>query len=87
MAEIATTYLGLPIVSPVIASAGPLTGKLGSLAELQDAGVGAVVLPSLFEEEIVAEELSLNRGLEQGSDSYAEAVDYFPATRIPNARR
>jgi dihydroorotate dehydrogenase (fumarate) len=80
MAELATTYLGLPIASPLIASAGPLTGKLDSLAELQDAGVGAVVLPSLFEEEIVAEELSLNAALDRGSDSFAEAMDYFPAT-------
>lgn len=80
MAELATTYLGLPIVSPVIASAGPTTGKVDSLAQLQDAGVGAVVLPSLFEEEIVQEELSLNRALEQGSDSFAEAIDYFPPT-------
>jgi len=79
MAQLATRYLGLPITSPVVASAGPDTGRIDTLAQLQDAGVGAVVLPSLFEEEIIAEELSLNEALEQGSDSYAEAVDYFPA--------
>jgi dihydroorotate dehydrogenase (fumarate) len=80
MAELATTYLGMPVSSPIVASAGPDTGRLDTLVELQDAGVGAVVLPSVFEEEIVAEELSLARGLEQGSHSFAEAIDYFPAT-------
>lgn len=80
MAELATRYLGLPIASPVVASAGPDTGKLETLLELQDAGVGAVVLPSLFEEEIVQEELSLNAALDHGVDSFAEAIDYFPAT-------
>jgi dihydroorotate dehydrogenase (fumarate) len=80
MAKLATKYLGLPIVSPVVASAGPATGKIDSLVELQDAGAGAVVLPSLFEEEVIAEELSLNQALEEGTNSFAEAIDYFPAT-------
>ena len=43
------------------------------------AGVGAIVLPSLFEEEILAEEIELNRSLEQGTEHFAEALDYFPA--------
>ena len=80
MSKLATTYLGLPITSPVVASAGPDTGKLDTLVELQEAGVGAVVLPSLFEEEIVQEELSLAAALDAGIDSFAEAIDYFPAT-------
>lgn len=80
MAELATRYLGLPVVSPVIASAGPATGRIESLIELQDAGVGAVVLPSLFEEEVIADELSLHESLEQGTNSYAESIDYFPET-------
>ena len=46
---------------------------------LEAAGVGAIVLPSLFEEEILAEELELNRSLEQGTEHFAEALDYFPA--------
>ena len=45
---------------------------------LERAGVGAIVLPSLFEEEILAEELGLARSLEQGTDVFAEALDYFP---------
>jgi dihydroorotate dehydrogenase (fumarate) len=80
MPVLSTRYLGLPVVSPVVASAGPATGRLDSLAELADAGVGAVVLPSLFEEEIVSEELSLHQSLEQGTNSYAESIDFFPAT-------
>jgi dihydroorotate dehydrogenase (fumarate) len=82
MPELATTYLGLPVGSPVVASAGPDTGKIDTLVQLQEAGVGAVVLPSLFEEEVVAEELSLVKGLEQGRDSYPEAMDYFPPTDV-----
>lgn len=80
MPELGTTYVGLPLSSPVVASAGPLTGRLDSLVELQAAGTGAVVLPSLFEEEIVEEELSLHEALEQGVNSFAEAIDYFPRT-------
>lgn len=80
MAELATRYLGLQLTSPVVASAGPATGRVDSLVELQDAGVGAVVLPSLFEEEVVTEELSLNQALEQGTNSFAESIDFFPAT-------
>ncbi len=80
MTALATSYLGLPVSSPVVASAGPLTGTVDSLVRLQDAGVGAVVLPSLFEEEIVAEELSLNAALDLGRESQAEAIDYFPQT-------
>ena len=48
-------------------------------AQLEDAGVGAIVLPSLFEEEILHEEIQLNWALEAGSDHFAEALDYFPA--------
>lgn len=80
MGQLATKYLGLEIPSPVVASAGPDTGKVDTLVQLQDAGVGAVVLPSLFEEEVVAEELSLVKALEQGTGSFAEAMDYFPPT-------
>lgn len=80
MSELATTYLGLPISSPLVASAGPDTGKVETLVNLQAAGVGAVVLPSLFEEEIIADELSLNAALDEGVDSFAEAIDYFPPT-------
>lgn len=76
--DLSTEYLGLRLRSPIVASASPLTGTPESVRRLEDAGVGAIVLPSLFEEEIVTEEIELNRSLEQGSHQYAEALDYFP---------
>jgi dihydroorotate dehydrogenase (fumarate) len=82
-----TTYLGLPLRSPIVASAGPLTGDIDTAARLADAGVGALVLPSLFEEEIVHEEVELVAALEAGAGSAAEAVDYVPAlAELPSVR-
>ena len=63
-----------------MASAGPVAGDVDGAKALADAGVGAIVLPSLFEEEIVAEEVGLSSALEAGSEHFAEALDYFPAT-------
>ena len=77
--DLQTRYLGLNLRSPLIASASPLTGELASARLLEQAGAGAIVLPSLFEEEIVNEEIQLNRALEAGSGTFAEALDYFPA--------
>ena len=77
--DLRTTYLGLRLSSPIVASAGPLTRDVDGAKALADAGVGALVLPSLFEEEIVAEEIEVNRSLEQGTEHFAEALDYFPA--------
>jgi len=79
-ADLSTRYLGLDLRSPIVASAGPLTGRLDTLTRLQDAGVGAVVLPSLFEEELVNESLWLHETLEQGVGASAETVGYFPDT-------
>jgi len=76
--DLATTYLGLPLSCPIVASASPLNRDVEVVRRLEDAGVGAVVLPSLFEEEIVAEELGLNRALEAGTEHVAEASGYFP---------
>ena len=74
-----TRYLGLELRSPIVASAAPHNGEPAMARRLEAAGVGAIVLPSLFEEEILAEELELNRSLEQGTEHFAEALDYFPA--------
>jgi dihydroorotate dehydrogenase (fumarate) len=76
--DLRTTYLGLELSSPIVASAGPLTGEVDGAKALADAGVGAIVLPSLFEEEIVAEEVGLSSALEAGSEHFAEALHYFP---------
>lgn len=74
-----TTYLGLRLRSPIVASAGPLTGDPDSAARLADAGAGALVLPSLFEEEVVHEHVELAAALEAGAEHFAEAINYFPA--------
>lgn len=54
-ADLTTRYLGLELAGPVVASAGPLTGTLDGLRALEDAGAAAVVLPSLFEEDVIEE--------------------------------
>ncbi len=78
---LSTSYLGLRLSSPVVASAGPWGRDIHTIKVLADAGVGAIVLPSLFEEEIVAEEVGLSSALEAGSEHSAEALGYFPAMR------
>ncbi|MEO6206546.1 MAG: dihydroorotate dehydrogenase-like protein [Candidatus Limnocylindrales bacterium] len=77
--DLRTRYLGLELRSPIVASAAPRNGEPETAVRLARAGVGAIVLPSLFEEEIVAEEIGLDRSLEQGTETFAEALDYFPA--------
>ncbi len=77
--DLSTRYLGLELRSPLVASPSPLTRDPDSAARLVEAGAAALVLPSLFEEEILEEENELNRALEAGSDQFAEALDYFPA--------
>jgi dihydroorotate dehydrogenase (fumarate) len=76
--ELGVEYLGLELHSPLVASASPLTADPEFAAELEAAGAGAIVLPSLFAEEIEAERLGLAAALEQGTHHYAEALDYFP---------
>ena len=77
--DLQTRYLGLQLRSPIVASASPLNSDPVHARRLEGAGIGAIVLPSLFEEEIVGEEIELNRSLEQGTEHFAEALDYFPA--------
>ncbi len=77
--DLATRYLGLDLRSPIVASAAPHNADVATAMRLDRAGVGAIVLPSLFEEEIVAEEIGLERSLEQGTETFAEALGYFPA--------
>lgn len=78
MERLTTRYLGLDLRSPLVASAGPLTGALVTAERLQEHGAAAIVLPSLFEEEILHEDADLLMALEQGSEHFAEALDYFP---------
>src|ERR1035441_6803769 len=77
--NLTTSYLGLTLKSPLVAGAGPITGKLDNIRKLEDLGAGAVVLPSLFEEQIQQEQQLIDRLATTGADSYAEALTYFPA--------
>jgi dihydroorotate dehydrogenase (fumarate) len=77
--DLTTRYLGLELKSPLVASASPLGGHLGTLEELQAAGAAAVVLPSLFEEQIEHDDLSMHWTFETGAGSHAEATSsYLP---------
>jgi dihydroorotate dehydrogenase (fumarate) len=78
MTDLHTEYLGLPLRSPLVASAGPYTGDLDKLRELDRAGVGAVVLPSLFEEQIEHETFEIDRLFSVHHDSFGEATSFFP---------
>jgi dihydroorotate dehydrogenase (fumarate) len=77
MTDLRTTYLGLNLRSPVVASPSPMTGDIASLRALEAAGIGAVVLPSLFEEQIVHEQLEIDRLLELDANANPEAVSGY----------
>jgi dihydroorotate dehydrogenase (fumarate) len=81
MIDLSSGYLGLKLRSPLVVSASPLARDLANLRRMEDSGAAAVVLHSLFEEQITAEEQSLDRMLSEGTDSYAEALSYFPDMR------
>lgn len=78
MVDLSTTYLGLPLKNPLVAAASPLSKKESTVRRLEDAGASAVVMYSLFEEQITHESLALNYYLSRGTESYAEAMTYFP---------
>jgi len=78
MIDLTTSYLGKILCSPLVCSSSPLCEDVDQLRRMEDAGAGAVVLPSLFEEQIRREGLDLDQFLEQNTNSYAEAVSYFP---------
>jgi dihydroorotate dehydrogenase (fumarate) len=78
MTDLSTTYLGLNLKNPLVASASPLSKKVESARKLEEAGVSAIVMYSLFEEQIIHESLELDHFLTRGTDSFAEAVTYLP---------
>lgn len=78
MPDLHTSYLGLPLRSPLLASAGPFTGQLDRLVELELAGAGAVVLPSIFEEQIEHETAEIDRLYTVHGESFNEATSFFP---------
>ena len=78
MSNLATTYLGLKLKNPLVASSSPMTGSLESIQELEKAGIAAVVLPSLFEEEIIHESLELDHYLSDSENISAESPAHWP---------
>ena len=78
MPDLTTTYLGMNLKNPLVASASPLSKKLDTVKKMEDAGISAVVMYSLFEEQIVHESKALDFFLSHGSESFAEALSYFP---------
>jgi dihydroorotate dehydrogenase (fumarate) len=78
MIDLTTTYLGLPLSCPLVCSASPLCQDLELLRRMEESGAGAVVLHSLFEEQLELESTDLDRYLNSGGESYAEATSYFP---------
>lgn len=77
--NLSTNYLGLPLKNPLIASSSPLTLDVGNIRKLEDCGAAAVVLPSIFEEQIEEELALIERFANAGADSFAEALSYFPS--------
>jgi dihydroorotate dehydrogenase (fumarate) len=78
MVDLTTTYMGLQLKNPVVPSASPLSASLDNIKRMEDAGAAAVTLHSLFEEQIEFEEEEAIFYLERGTDTYAEALTYFP---------
>ena len=78
MTDLSTTYLGLKLKNPLVASASPMSKKLEKARKMEEAGIAAVVMYSLFEEQIIHESLELDHFLSRGSDSFAEAMSYLP---------
>lgn len=77
--DLSTSYMGLKLKNPIVPSASPLSETVDGVKALEDAGASAVVLYSLFEEQIIHEENALDFYLTQKSESFAEALSYFPA--------
>jgi len=78
MVDLSASYLGLKLKNPVVVAPTPLTEQLGNILRMEDAGAGAVVLHSLFEEQIAIESQHLDATLSAGTESFAESLSYFP---------
>ena len=78
MIDLATQYMGLALKNPLIASASPLTESVDKIRRLEDSGIAAAVLPSLFEEQLTLESVVIDQDLSRGADEFAEAITYLP---------
>ena len=77
--DLHTTYMGLELKHPIVASPSPLSAELDNIRRMEDAGASAVVLFSLFEEQLKHENAAMEYFMSHGSDSFAESLSYFPA--------
>jgi dihydroorotate dehydrogenase (fumarate) len=82
--DLSTTYLGQRLVNPLVVSSSPITRDLELVRRAEDAGAAAFVMHSLFEEQIEADTLDLDRYLDHGTESYAESLSYFPEMQSYN---
>jgi len=78
MIDTMTKYLGLELKNPLMAAASALSKKTSYVKRMEDAGISAVVMYSLFEEQITHDSLAFNYYMERGTDRFAESLDYFP---------
>lgn len=78
MMDLSTEYLGLKLKNPLVVSSSPLTESVENILRLEDAGAAAVVLPSIFEEQLTLESNALDRDISRGTESFAESLSYFP---------
>lgn len=78
MIDMSIKYMGIPLKSPIVASSAPLWAQLDNVKKMEDAGGAAVVLPSLFEEQVIFEEKHLNANLQRGTEQFAESLTYLP---------
>lgn len=81
MSDLSSRYLGLPLRTPLVASASPLSQEIDGIRRLEDAGASAIVLYSLFEEQLRQESFELDDHLLAGTESYGESLSYFPQPR------
>ena len=82
--NLSTNYLGLTLKNPIVASSSPLSHNVDSIRRLEDAGAAAVVMYSLFEEQITFDSFYVDHYLTSGSESFAEALNYFPEMQTYN---
>ncbi|HEY2859239.1 MAG TPA: dihydroorotate dehydrogenase-like protein [Terracidiphilus sp.] len=78
MTDLRTTYLGLPLKGPIVVSSTPLSESLDNVRRMEDAGASAIVLTSLFEEQLALESHALDEDLSRGTDSFAESLQFLP---------
>jgi dihydroorotate dehydrogenase (fumarate) len=81
MADLSTTYMGIPLKTPLVVAASPISSMVDRVTKAEEAGAGALVIRSLFEEQIALEQQQLEDMLSEGSDVFPEALSYFPTIK------